>query len=72
MGGGYIYRPSIDDIFCLVVPWCLSTLVVDGGYRRDALIKSNICVLVSVAIAFVIIVKEIGETVSLGGLGKLF
>ena len=70
--GRYLCRLIINDIVGLVVPWCLSALVIGGGYCIDELIELDLCVLVSVAIYFVPIVKEFGETGSLGGLGKLF
>ena len=70
--GGYICCPPIDDIVCLVVPCCLSVLVVDSGYRCDKLIKLDICIPVTVAIYFVPIVEGLSETGSLRGLGKLF
>ena len=50
----------------------MSSLVVGGGYRRDKLIKFDICVLVVVVVGFVPIVEELGETGFLEGLGKHF
>ena len=70
--GGYLCNTPINDIICHIVPWCFYALVVGSGYRRDELIELDLCVLVVVSIAFVPIVEELGETGSLGGLGKLF
>ena len=50
---GYLCHPPIDDIICLVVPWCLSALVVGIGYHHDELIELYLGVLVTVAMSFV-------------------